>query len=121
MADLIATWSWGGDVHPNEQGITEGEFKLRREEMRQAIGPDTRWLEVHFPSCRRRISVEFARRMAEVRGVYVCIPWRCWQRIDSNPQPLVELSRRQSAKSKARASREDAGQETMLGSCEGSG
>jgi hypothetical protein len=104
MSDTVS-WPWGGDIVPDSRGITHGEFKIRQAELRKAIGPHTQYLETRFPSCRRVISLDMARRMAEVRGVYVVIPWRCWRRIDN--QSL--LRQQKEGKEKARAG-EDAGQ-----------
>jgi hypothetical protein len=88
---------------------SEGAFKARRDEMKAIVASGTEWLEVHGPTSRRRCHVTMARRMAQVQGIYVLIPWRCWERIDPHTQPIEEVEQR-----KGRRLREDAGQEKLL-------
>lgn len=53
---------------------------------------DVEWLEVIHPGGVRRVNVHMARRMAQLVGEHVIVPWCCWRIVDA---PQEALPRRQ--------------------------
>jgi hypothetical protein len=108
---------WKGEDVPLR---SEAAFRVERQTMRNLVGEGCEWLEVKGRDSRRRVHITMARRMATVLGLQVLIPWRCWERIEiERPDDVVSaLTERTVAATvrapKARASREDAGQQRIL-------
>jgi hypothetical protein len=108
---------WKGEDVPLR---SEASFRVERQAMRNLVQEGCEWLEVKGRDSRRRVHITMARRMATVQGLHVLIPWRCWERIEiERPDDVVSgLTERTGAATvrapKARASREDAGQQRIL-------
>ncbi len=109
------TAHWKGEDVPLR---SEASFRVERKTMRNLVAEGCEWLEVKGRDSRRRVHITMARRMASVLGLYVLIPWRCWERIELERPSQVSDALTEvvegDKKPRARRRAEDAGQIGLL-------